>query len=80
MNAHDHAERAHELLDLAVQRRFDVAGDNGFAEVEEAENLERQASAHATTALAMMLCQQSVCGHGVLQTHDDQRPDSMCRP
>lgn len=74
MDVHQHAQKAHDLLDEAEDLRDPGSG----APDEEIEELERRAATHASVAVAMMLCQQSVCGHGTLQVHDDS--GGMCRP
>lgn len=82
-SAYDHLLMARQFMATASTLRAG-SGPRDRVEYEanmrEARDWEAQATAHATTAIAIMLVDQSVCGHGVLQVHNDQQEGSTCRP
>jgi len=78
MQLHERVEHAKQLLDEAEEIRGDR--QRRSTEGHRIIGLERQATAHATVALAEMLCQQSVCGHGVLVAHDNSGGSTTCLP
>lgn len=79
-NPHDLTTEAVDLLHRADRLRSAAFGRSRASRRRSrvASELEARANVHANVALAMMLCQQSVCGHGNLVAHDDQ--GGLCRP